>query len=209
MAVKKKDWKGKILPEHHIEFAFNDGVEDNWNFSDAFNIPAERALDALTVYEEMNMRCTRDFLLAHTAAVKNILRSNPVDIFKINELNTQLEERLAFIVYPKLIMKLASVYYFDKTENPYRYDAKYAETKIARWEKNGINDFFLSKPIKNLMPSYELSGIDLETFSQVTEKIDRSHLASIFTNLSPDQRRSDIFSQLLSTNASAKTTASA
>jgi len=202
-----KVWKGNIKPEHHISYAFNVGGKDFYNFTDSFNIPCERALDAIDIYEEMSMRCTRDFLVAHVKAVKNILTSNKIDIFEIHKLVTQLEERLELIVYPKLIKKLASVYYFDESENPYKYDAKYAEVKIKLWDEEKLEDFFLLQPIQKLIPSYDISGIDLETYSMITEQMDKLHLESLFTHLSSNQLNAERLKTLFSTNITAKTTA--
>ena len=204
--MKRIKWTGNIKPEHHIQHAFKCGGVDFFAFTDAFNIPCERALDAMTVFEEMNMRCTREFLMAHTAAIDKILLSNPINVFEIKKLTDQLNERLSFVVYPKLIKKLASVYYFDETENPYKWDAKYAEQKIALWDKEGLEDFFLSQPIKKLIPSYTLSGIDLESYSQITDKIDRIHLESLYSHLSSNLPKGNSFETLFSTIITEKTT---
>ena len=203
---KRTIWKGNVKPEHHITHAFTVGGMKYFNFTDAFNIPCERALDAIDIYEEMSMRCTRTFLLAHVKAVKNLLTANPINIFDIHKLTVQLEERLELVVYPKLIKKLASVYYFDETENPYRYDAKYGEQKIKLWDKEGLEDFFLLNPIRTLIPSYDLSEIGLENYSQITEKIDKIHLESLFTHLSSNQLNEEQFKTLFSTMNTEKTT---
>ena len=207
---KRTAWKGNIKPEHHITNAFVINEKPPilfFNFTDPFNTPCERALDALDIFEEASMRCTRDFLLAHTVAIDNLLKAQTINIFEIHKLNTQLKERLELIVYPELIYKLASVYYFDETENPYRYDAKYGQEKIKLWKDHGLEDFFLLQPIRKLIPSYELSGINLETYSQITQKIDKVHLESLSTHLSSNQRMAERFKTLFSTNTTEKTTA--
>lgn len=199
-------WSGRIAPEHHIAHAFSIGDIHYFNFTDAFNIPCERALDALTIYEEMNMRCTREFLLAHTSAMENLLLGNPINIFEIHKLNSQLKERLAFIFYPQLVKKLASVYYFDETENPYKYDARYAEQKIALWDKEKVDDFFLLQPIAKLLPSFNISEENLVIYSSIVEKVGKQHLKDLFTNMSPSQQKNDLFSKLFYTENTKPTT---
>lgn len=180
----------KIQTGHHVELAFiSDGVE-YFHFTDTFNIPCERGLDALAVYEEMNMRCTREYLLAHTEAFDKIFKTQgSINITEIIQLNNHLKERLQFIHHPEIIYKLASIMYFDKSESPYRYDNKYAEEKIKKWKKQKMMDFFLLLPIKNLIPSLQQSEQDFDIISQVMQKMDKAHLENLISILSSKGQR--------------------
>jgi len=158
--------------ESRIIEAFTCGGTNYYQFDDAFNMPNERALTALTYYEELRMRCTREFLQEHCEAIEGIL-SDPkrINIPKLAILNRQLKERLDWIFEPDIAYKLASVVYFDKTENPYRYDMKYGQKKIEHWKKTkGVDDFFLQKPLLDLIPFLKDSELNLEIYSQVLEK---------------------------------------
>lgn len=192
-----KDYQGKhtIKADHHISWAFDCGDVSMFRFTDDFNVPPERAFDAMTVYDEYDMRCEKDFLTWHTNAVDKLLLSNPVNIYEIKKINDQLRERLQLLFTPRLLKKLATVYYFDESENPYKWDAAYAEKKIDMFDRMG-DSFFLSKPIKDLLPSYNLSDEDLLTFSRICQQIDLVHLESLSTILSDKQRNSDLFKRL-------------
>lgn len=207
-------WGGIVGTGHHIEHAFTaDGVA-YFHFTDSFNIPCERAMDAIHVYQEFKNRTDDEFLKAHCKAKQELYKKNPINIFDLKKLDDQLQERLDMALPPsRIIQQLASVYYFDETENPYKFDRAYAEKKIKRWveadksmkitDAEGESeplDFFLSRPIKDLIPSFDLSNIDLQTYSQIANLMDQIHLKTIYQNLSPAQRNSPLFSQLLSTS---------
>lgn len=170
-----------LQPEHHVKLAFTyKGVDYFW-FDDAFNTPAERTLDGLNAYNEVNTRCDRPFLEALVKAneVERAKKSINIGVWFSND--GLLKERLNFVIPPRrFILKLAAIMFFDKSENPYRYDDKYGAEKIANWEKDtDLVDFFLSLPIKNLIFSTEHSKEDLATFLRVVELIDHQHLLSL------------------------------
>lgn len=176
-----------VLPftaENRIIEAFTCGGITYYQFDDAFNMPNERALTALTYYEELRMRCTREFLVAHCDAINEILSdTKKINLPRLAILNQQLKERLDWIFEPDIAYKLASVVYFDKNENPYRYDMKYAQDKIKHWKKHrGINDFFLQKPLLDLIPFLKGSEVNLETYSEVIQKATELMWANISGN---------------------------
>ena len=78
------------------------------------------------MYNELSMRCSHEYLLAHTTAVDNILNDKKnIKITELARLNMFLKERLELIVEGEIIMKLASVVFFDENEKPYEYNYKY------------------------------------------------------------------------------------
>ncbi len=162
--------------ENIIEYAFTSGGVDYYRFADYFSLPYERGLMAVSVYHELDMRCTREYLKLHTEAVGEILQSKEINIFKLNELNEQLKQRLEMVADTELMYKLASVVYFDRSENPAKYETTKAEEKIAKWKKDkGINDFFSQKPLRELLPFLENVDIDLDTYSQLMEQLNAIH----------------------------------
>lgn len=129
----------------------------------------ERALSALSFYEELRMRTTREYLEAHCKAIQEIL-SDPkrIDVGRIAILNKNLQDRLELIIEPDIVYKLAAVMYFDDSEDPYRYDHTYGQKKIERWRKGmDLKSFFLSTPIKDLIPGLQSFEENLESYSQV------------------------------------------
>ena len=146
-------------------------------YEDATKVPSGRGLCALTIYEEFNMRCTREYLQAHTRAME-ILLSDPkkINIQTIAVINKNLQERLDMAIFPDHIYKLASVLFFDETESPYSYDYQYNNKKIEEWKATGGSlDFFMKTPLKDLIPALQLQEGSADTYFQVSQMIDNLH----------------------------------
>lgn len=170
------DKKRKQKEKYRIEYAFTSGGTKYYRFADITNLPYERGLMAMHVYSEVDMRCSRNFLIHYSDAIDKLLHSKQIDIFKINQLNEILKQRLSMTTDTELLYKLASVCFFDKTENPAVYEPEYADKKIAKWKKdNKANDFFLQKPLLELMPFLRNVDTDLDTYSAICQEIDKIH----------------------------------
>ena len=163
------DKRRKQKEKYRIEYAFTCGGTKYYRFADITNLPYERGLMALHVYNEVDMRCSRQFLLHYADTIDKLLREQKIDIFKINQLNEILKQRLTLTTDTELLYKLASVCFFDKTEN-------YAEKKIAQWRKDkGVRDFFMQKPLLELMPFLLNIDTDLDTYSAMCDELNRIH----------------------------------
>lgn len=150
-------------------------------FDDTFKVPTGRGLCALTIYEEFNMRCTREYLQVHVRAVELIL-SDPkkININALAIIHRNLKERLDLALFPDHVYKLASVIFFDETESPYNYDYKYNNQKIEKWKQDGGTlDFFLKTPLKDLIPYSLSSDQSADSYFQVGEMIDNLHRADL------------------------------
>lgn len=169
----QKDKKREQKEKYRIEYAFTSGGRKYYRFADIANLPYERGLMAADVYNELEMRCDRDFLIKFVDTMEDLLHQQRIDIFTINKLNEILKHRLQMTTHVDLLYKLASVVYFDKTENPYVYEPAYAEKKIAKWRKDkGVQDFFMQKPLLELIPSLENVNTDLDTYSAMQKEIE-------------------------------------
>lgn len=170
------DKRRKQKEKYRIEYAFTSGGTKYYRFADITNLPYERGLMAMHVYSEVDMRCSRQFLIHYADAIDKLLHSNKIDIFKINQLNEILKQRLTMTTDTELLYKLASVCFFDKTENPSVYEPEYADKKIAKWKKdNKAHDFFLQKPLLELMPFLQSVDTDLDTYSAICQEINKIH----------------------------------
>ena len=115
---------------------------------------------------------TNEFRLA----IDDILHQQKIDIFKIQQLNELLKQRLQMPTDVDLLYKLASICFFDKSENPAVYEPAYAEKKIAKWRKDkGVRDFFMQTPLLELMPFLKSVNTDLDTFSELQKEIKIIH----------------------------------
>lgn len=198
MTAKTKPIPPKLLDGHTLIPAFNLGGIQYYEFSDTNMAPSSRMFSALDFYNEFNMRCTREFLVATMKAIRTNLngKNGMVDFVEVAKLVLQVEERLEFIHEPETAYKYASVVFIDETEDPYNYDFKYNQDKIARWKKETPESFFLSMPVKKLFPLLNLSKEDLATYLKTQGKISQKHLENLSTILSKDPRMKDLLTSL-------------
>ena len=170
---KRKEQKEK----YRIEYAFTCGGTKYYRFADITNLPYERGLMAMHTYNEVQMRCDRNFLVRYADTIDKLLHEQKIDIFKIQKLNEVLKQRLTLVAETDLMYKLASIVYFDKSENPAVYEPAYAEKKIAKWRKDkGVHDFFTQKPLLELMPFSQSANTDLDTYSEMLQEVKKIHL---------------------------------
>lgn len=149
-------------------------------YEDATKAPTGRQLSAIAIYEEFNMRMTKEYMELHVRAVEKILNSNPVRLTVLAQINQNMKERLQLAILPDHVYKLASVTYFDETESPYEYNYAYNNEKIKEWKANGGTlDFFLKTPLKDLIPSLQLPEESAATYFQVSEMIANLHLTDL------------------------------
>lgn len=162
--------------KYRIEYAFTCGGTKYYRFADITNLPYERGLMAIYAFNEYEMRCDREFLVKYAAKIDEVLHKQSIDIFTINKANEVLKQRLQMPTNVDLLYKLASVVFFDKTENPAVYEPEYAEKKIAKWRKDkGVTAFFSQQPLRELIPPLENADTDLDTFSQIQKELDLIH----------------------------------
>lgn len=160
-----------------------------YQFKDISKVKCQRALVVNDWYNELAMRCSRDYLLAHVEAESKIL-NNPkeINIGTLAQLNQQLKERLDMIYETDIIYKIASVVFFTKDENPYEYDDVQGAEKVklfkAEVKKKDGWKFFYERLFKGLIGSTNLSEADLKTYMEVGSQITKKHLETISTILS-------------------------
>ena len=178
--------------KHIITYGFSIGERHYFRFDDPLNTPYDRALKTLVYFKELDMNCDRAFIKAHTEAFDNALSQPSINIdtlVELKQLNDQLKQRLELPKEPELMYKLASVVFFDQFENPYVYEFKYGMNKIKAWKKEtSLEDFFLQKPLLELIPYLEFAGENLKQYSEMTEKVNQQHLDKILPMLSEVQK---------------------
>lgn len=197
---KPKVW-ADLQSGTRVEPAFVSGGIQYYYVKDTFNTFAGRALEALAVYEKWNMRCSREYLLAHVEAVNKVLNSpKSINLTEIMKLNANLSERLSFAMPTEdIIWEFAAVAFFDDTESPYHYDPAYGKEKIKRWKAAGdVKDFFSSAPIGELIPLPDFSAVDLGSYLTTLNLIGTKHIDSLLSALSSGQQKQDLKQALLS-----------
>jgi hypothetical protein len=166
---------------HVIEPAFISNGRQYYRLKDYFNTFSLRGLMALQVYEEWNMRMTREQLQEFITKSEKIL-SNPkaINIGEIARLVMQMKERLELVMpTSEIVYKFASVAFFDSSESPYSYDPEYCKAKIQRWkEAADISDFFIVTRLKDMVPLPTLSEADLRICLSIVDQIADVHSKS-------------------------------
>lgn len=140
-------------------------------------MPTGRQFAALMIYNEMDMRVTREYLELHTKAFDKVV-SDPkkIHLGYLIQMNENLKDRLNLMVTPDFIYKLASVVFFDGSESPYRYDLDYNAKKIERWKQDGATlDFFLRTPLKTLVPFLAAQEGVSDIYSAIAEQVEGIH----------------------------------
>lgn len=177
----------RLQDKQKIVEAFQYNGRPYYMFDDIFQVPSIRGLQALDYYEEFNMRCTKDYLLRFTQAAEKILSdTKKLNLIHLATIVKHLQERLDMIPVSDHIMKLASVIFFDDTENPYHYDRVYSQKKIALWKEDPeVLSFFLRTPLKDLIPYLDSEKTNLLTYSGVVKELNTVHMKEVLRHLSP------------------------
>ncbi len=177
----------RVQDKQKIIKAFVYHGRDYFMFDDIFSIPSIRGLQAIDYYEEFNMRCTKEYLIRWTEAAEKILSDNKkINLIELGTLVKHLQERLKMIPVSDHIFKIASVVFFDDSENPYHFDRSYNKKKIDLWKKDPeVLNFFLQTPLRELIPYLDSQGASLVTFSGVVKELNTIHFKEVLKHLSP------------------------
>jgi hypothetical protein len=143
-----------------VEFAFSIGGVDYFQCGsgELTNMPFNRAEKAMVFYEELKANIDYNYLSWVTNEIEALLDKGKLT--KVANLVSLIKERLNLAPEPDLVLKLASVMYFDKNESIYDYDFAYNKKKIANWKTHKLDAFFLKMPIEKLLPHIDFSKID-------------------------------------------------
>lgn len=166
------------------------------------NLSTHRAIACLPLYSEMESRTSRDFQVATADAILKALTpsSKNGSNFQLNipsaiQYAQTLKERAEYIFEPVTLMKLASVVYFDATEDPDIYDAKYGAKKIKRWSSDPTL-FFSLTPIAELIPYSPKRDVDIRTYLLTLLKVIGFQLDNLLSNISSRELNSKVISSL-------------
>ena len=89
--------------------------------------------------------------------------------------------------------KLASVMYFDETENPLDYQYPYNQQKMKHWmEHNDIPGFFLNLPESEFNPSLREFSQNFPTFLEAETKRMLNTLSHITSHISTESLGADL-----------------
>lgn len=153
-------------------------------------IPALRAMAAKDVWQELEHRIPRQVLEGYFQSIMDL--TNKGQLAQIAVLTEAMQERSSYITHVGLLYKLATVLYFDQTENPLDYDPVYAYEKMKRWqESRSVDAFFLETPMIEFLPFSDLSSIDLNAYTKAQNAEEIRICKAILKTLSEESKNAD------------------
>jgi hypothetical protein len=184
--------------EEIIQYDFSIDDRDFFSFEDFNTIPGDRGFHCLSFYNELSQRCTRDYLIAFSTALDNIMNNNKngIQITELIKLNLQMKERLEWLIEPEIAYKLCSVVYFDETENPYTYNYLHSGKNADLFKKCPLDSFFLSTPIVKLIPYISGFSSDFTEYCQMVNLMNKDHLKDISQMLSENDKRREFYNSI-------------
>lgn len=161
---KKPDWV--VKPEHQVEFAFkgSDGTE-YYHFTTGYNSYYERYMAFTDRIAEIEQRVDNAYLKMYLKVQKDYINKGLLSEIAVS--SKHLEDRMNYICNVEFIYNLASVWFFDKSENPYLYDYGYADQKIKKWKRDKeLICFFLKTPLKDYLPLPDILTTNIKTYEK-------------------------------------------
>jgi hypothetical protein len=146
--------------KHQVEVAFEVKGKKYYRFKKELQLPAGR-------YKYV-------YSMLRVTEFKNVLNGGPKKIIAIGDLwklINNLESRISLAFEPETVERLASVVYFDDTEDLSTWDRKHGLEKVAFWKANKSMDFFLTSPMGELLGVSGISIESLEEYIQTTTGI--------------------------------------
>lgn len=155
----------KNLIEHAVTIK---GVE-LYTFKNLEDMNVKRWQRLNEFLREVELRMTKKELNEYLEMVEIICNQPEVKIVEIIKLTQAIRAATDLFLETETMYRLASIVYFTKDEDLTDYDFDWGEEKIRMFKTEPIGDFFLSNPMKKLLPQSDISASALRTFSKLTE----------------------------------------
>jgi hypothetical protein len=156
--------KTKALPEYNmlhpdfapmVEEAFTCGGKRFYRFKDEYRMPTGRYKYYYAYLREVDQRMSLEKLQEFTDAFETVLnggeKGKGINLGRMWELVLNIKSRVKLAFEPQGVKNLAAVAYFDETEDLTSFNVAYGREKIKLWDDHGTHDFFLTKPIGELL----------------------------------------------------------
>lgn len=164
----------------HVELAF-ECERKFYRFKEGeFKIPVGRHKFVEAYLHQAEMRMDVDTLNRYLDEIDKNLDAGKLSKVAIASYAIRSRAKMGF--EPETIERLASVVYFDETEDLSDYNPDYGTQKIELWKKKDFLGFFLTRPIDEL---YGLRGISEESLKNYIQQIEVSK--KIIEDLMADQ----------------------
>lgn len=159
---------------HRIELAFEVAGKKFYRFKKEYSIPAGRYKWYYAYLRRIDLKMAPEVLNTYVDEVVKCLnggKKGEINLVRAIELLLNMKTRTEIGFEPQAVRFLASVAYFDETEELSGYDQEYGNKKIAFWKKHKSLDFFLTRPIGDLLNLNGISNESLMDFINEREEI--------------------------------------
>lgn len=161
--------------EGQTEVAFEVNLIKFYRFKEEYRHPTGRYKYVYKYIKEHELAMTRETLAEYVKHLKVCLnggsKGQSINIGEAWRLLHNMDTRIALPFDPENIKRLASVVYFTDSEDLSTFDAEEGQRKIRIWEENNVHDFFLTRPIAELLHLNNSSIISLEEYLKTASGI--------------------------------------
>lgn len=144
-----------------------------YRFKKETSMPWGRYMFLQTFLSEQNLRMDIPLLKKYMENLTKILNGNKgvIELGKAFQIIGQVQSRCELAFEVDTTYRLASILYFDDTEDLYTYDKVYNDKKIKAWKEAKSVDFFYMMPMKGFLNLSDSSVTDLQIFMEVQKEI--------------------------------------
>lgn len=156
-----------------IELAFTSGGRKYYRFISEYQMPTGRYKWVMNYLREVDLRMDLATMKAYMAEIIKCIDGSKkqIDLINVFKVVTAIQSRLELAFEPETIKRLASVTYFDDSEDLSDFNMAKGEEKRKWWDKHNTLDFFLTSPIGELLGMKGISLESLQVYIQETTEI--------------------------------------
>ncbi len=150
-----------------VEPAFKVGEVQYYRFKSEVRMPWSRYTIMQTLLSAQDLRMDHELLAGFIQVMRkaiNISAKGTIDLTTLIRTIDAMDSRMCFQFEVNTTYALASVMYFDDTEDMYHYDKAHNEKKVKTWMEAKVVDFFYTRPMGELLGLSNTSPQDLVAF---------------------------------------------
>lgn len=180
---RKKDFPNVYHPDFRdkVEPAFKSRGVQYYRMKKDGQIPYGRYRRMQEFMLEYDLRMKLDTFMAYLAELKKNLfgASGTVNLENAFKIIAKMEARANLAFSPQQAYNLATIVYFDDTENLYGYDEDHNKKKVKAWMEDKKVDFFYTRPLDELLGLSGYSETALIDYIQESSEIIKSLTSDI------------------------------
>lgn len=156
-----------------IEEAFKSNGVQYYRFMKEIMMPYGRYQMVQTYFLEYDLRMDYKLFKQYIDTLEKLLdgSAGQVNLMKAYEIISKMKARAELAFAPDQAYNLASIIYFDESEDLYKYDFTHNKNKITRWKEAGDLAFFYMKPLDDLLGLKNFSEQDLADYIKAADQI--------------------------------------